>query len=99
MIQEGVEGGAEQLGAGSLPWIIKSVGGPGQIEEKVRDAQPGELGGESATLQLPHKDVAPTVDKQSGWTAGMGEGDAGGGAIVFGGFFGCAAEVLAEQTG
>jgi hypothetical protein len=96
VIQEGVEGGAEQLGAGSLPGVIKSVGGPGQIEEKVGDAEPGELGGESATLQFPHKDVAPTVYEQSGWTAGMGEVDAGSGAIVFGGFFGCAAEVLAK---
>lgn len=81
-----------------MPEVIKSVGGPGQIEEKVGDAEPGELGGESATLQLPHKDITPTMNEECGRSTGVSEVDAGSGAVVFGSIFGGAAEVLAEQT-
>ncbi len=82
-----------------MPGVVEGVGGVGEVEEEVGDVLTCEAGGEAAALEFPDEDVAAAVDEEGGWAAGLGEVDGGGGAVVFGGFFRGAGEVLAEEAG
>lgn len=97
--EEGVEGGAEEVGGGAVPGVVEGVGGAGEVEEVVGDFLACEVGGEAAALEFPDEDVAAAVDEEGGGTAGLGEVDGGSGAVVFGGVFRGASEVLAEESG
>lgn len=39
--EEGVEGGAEEVGTGAVPGVVESVGGAGEVEEKMGDVLAG----------------------------------------------------------